>query len=236
VVSANDCYGAYDVSMVTLKRSYEDEGSVGIILMANVISDVPEIMVYKVTPSSIADLDGRVRKGDKIFSINGRSTSGMSTTDARLLMKAPGLQLELTVGRKRSSVMLEEAPVSKTTNTFSPRASGLDDSSDGDQYSHTPVEVRLVKGVTGLGFSLAGGKDSPLGDRPLTFQRIFKGGAADKTGQIKAGDQLLAAGGRNLRAMTRPDAWTYLKQLTESVESEVMLTVLPRLSSNHVTD
>lgn len=80
------------------------------------------------TPGSIADLDGRVRKGDRIISINGKSTNGMSTTEARQLMKAPGLLLELIIGRKRSTLLLEDSPASKASlNTFSSRDSVVDD-------------------------------------------------------------------------------------------------------------
>ncbi len=38
-----------------------------------------------------------------------------------------------------------------------------------------PVTVLLKKEGTGLGFSLEGGRDSPLGDRPITIKKIFTG-------------------------------------------------------------
>ena len=37
--------------------------------------------------------------------------------------------------------------------------------------------VTLLKEGAGVGFSLEGGKDSPLGDRPLVAKKIFAGKA-----------------------------------------------------------
>jgi hypothetical protein len=38
-----------------------------------------------------------------------------------------------------------------------------------------PLTIMLTKDGAGLGFSLEGGKDSPLGDKPLTIKKIFTG-------------------------------------------------------------
>ena len=37
------------------------------------------------------------------------------------------------------------------------------------------IQVKMNKGVTGVGFVIQGGKGSPKGDQPITIKRIFKG-------------------------------------------------------------
>jgi hypothetical protein len=43
--------------------------------------------VHKVIAGSLADRDGRIQKGDRVLSINGRSTKGVTHREALSILK-----------------------------------------------------------------------------------------------------------------------------------------------------
>lgn len=92
--------------------------------------------------------------------------------------------------------------------------------------AHPLITVKMYKGPNGLGISLEGGKESPLGDRPLSIKRVFKGGAADKTGQLKVGDKIMAINGFSLTNMTHLEAWNLLKTLPDG---DISLLIMPAI-------
>merc|ERR1712080_171622 len=85
-----------------------------------------------------------------------------------------------------------------------------------------PITVILKKEGTGLGFSLEGGKDSPLGDRPLTIKKIFTGGAADKNGTLKVGDEIISVNSTDCTRMSRIEAWNFMKKLNDGTANLVV--------------
>uniref|UniRef100_V5GWN1 PDZ domain-containing protein 2 n=1 Tax=Anoplophora glabripennis TaxID=217634 RepID=V5GWN1_ANOGL len=75
--------------------------------------------------------------------------------------------------------------------------------------------ISFLKDGAGLGFSIEGGKDSPLGDVPLIVKKIFTGGAADKNGQLKVGDEILFINDISFSNLSRMEAWTIMKKVPE---------------------
>ena len=75
------------------------------------------------------------------------------------------------------------------------------------------ITVVLTKEGAGLGFSLEGGKDSPLGDMPLTIKKIFTGGTAHKDGKLIVGDEVISVNGVDFTLMSRFRAWNFLKNV-----------------------
>ncbi|KAF3430481.1 hypothetical protein E2986_05986 [Frieseomelitta varia] len=208
--SLEEARGAHDVIVVLLHKE-NPSGSVGITLAGGADCEIKEITVHRVLAHSIADKDGRVQRGDRILSINGRSTQGLTHRESIAVLKQPRSEVVLVVSRARSE---EGCKLKSRTASVETIIEGFETNDAAEDTAWGPPSVVAVyKDGTGLGFSLEGGRDSPLGDRPLLIKKIFTGGAAEKTGALKAGDQLLEVNGYDVTRMSRIEAWSLMKKL-----------------------
>ncbi|XP_075717852.1 disks large homolog 1 isoform X26 [Rhinoderma darwinii] len=85
------------------------------------------------------------------------------------------------------------------------------------------MEIKLVKGPKGLGFSIAGGVGNQHipGDNSIYVTKIIEGGAAHKDGKLQIGDKLLAVNVVCLEEVSHEEAVTALKNTSDFVTLKV---------------
>lgn len=82
--------------------------------------------------------------------------------------------------------------------------------------------VRLRKGRAGLGFVIAGGVGSPLGNLPIFVKEVLVDGAAWKEGQLCRGDEILFVNGIDFRGFTQEHAISALSSIQGDIEMHVL--------------
>ncbi|XP_078403123.1 disks large homolog 3 isoform X1 [Cetorhinus maximus] len=85
------------------------------------------------------------------------------------------------------------------------------------------LEVNLLKGPKGLGFSIAGGIGNQHipGDNSIYITKIIEGGAAQKDGRLQTGDRLLAVNNISLQEVRHEEAVAALKNTSDMVYLKV---------------
>merc|ERR1719384_2643139 len=229
---------SHEIMVIVLHREFSGV-TIGITLAGGADYESKEITVHKVIAGSLADRDGRIQKGEQVLSINGRSTKGVSHREALSILKAPRAEVVLVLSRSRSVTPADRSYdlIDAATATYNfinssrpPKIleSPLDSKSLSadlkfvDVPRGPPITVTLKKEGAGLGFSLEGGKDSPYGDRPMTIKKIFTGGAADKNGILKVGDEILFVNNVDITRMTRLGAWNFMRKLNDGSQVVVV--------------
>uniref|UniRef100_A0A3P8ZDQ0 Discs, large homolog 3 (Drosophila) n=1 Tax=Esox lucius TaxID=8010 RepID=A0A3P8ZDQ0_ESOLU len=87
----------------------------------------------------------------------------------------------------------------------------------------TILEVNLLKGPKGLGFSIAGGIGNQHipGDNSIYITKIIESGAAQKDGRLQTGDRLLAVNNIILQDVRHEEAVAALKNTSDMVYLKV---------------
>ncbi|RXM35605.1 Disks large-like 3 [Acipenser ruthenus] len=85
------------------------------------------------------------------------------------------------------------------------------------------MEINLLKGPKGLGFSIAGGIGNQHipGDNSIYITKIIEAGAAQKDGRLHTGDRLLAVNNINLQDVRHEEAVAALKNTSDMVYLKV---------------
>ncbi|KAB7507926.1 Protein lap4, partial [Armadillidium nasatum] len=152
------------------------------------------IYITKLIPGGAAATDGRLQVSDIIVSVNEVSVVNVPHASAVDALKRAGNTVRLSVKRRKRPPNVQL------------------------------LEVALVKGTKGLGFSIAGGIGNQHipGDNGIYITKIMEGGAAHLDGRVNVGDKLVAVrntpnGDVNLEHVTHEDAVACLKSTSDKV-------------------
>ncbi|XP_029374414.1 disks large homolog 2 isoform X2 [Echeneis naucrates] len=87
----------------------------------------------------------------------------------------------------------------------------------------TIIEIKLIKGPKGLGFSIAGGVGNQHipGDNSIYVTKIIDGGAAQKDSRLQVGDRLLMVNNYSLEEVSHEKAVAILKNTLDVVNLKV---------------
>ncbi|KAK7175907.1 hypothetical protein R3I93_000232 [Phoxinus phoxinus] len=213
---AEETHELLDKDVRTVEFTKGPSDSLGISIAGGVgspLGDVP-IFIAMMNPSGLAAQTQKLLIGDRIVSICGNLTEGMTHNKAVSLLKNTTgiIQLQVVAG--------------DTTVTGPPpeQTAGLTASSIFHDDLGPPQckSISLERGPDGLGFSIVGGFGSPHGDLPIYVKTVFSKGAASEDGRLKRGDQIVAVNGQSLEGVTHEEAVGILKK----TKGTVTLTVL----------
>ncbi|XP_015508652.1 multiple PDZ domain protein isoform X13 [Parus major] len=207
---------------VEIKKSPAD--SLGVSIAGGVgspLGDVP-IFIAMMHPNGVAAQTQKLRVGDRIVSICGTSTEGMTHSQAvNILKNASGtIELQVVAGGEVSVItgQQQDPPMSSLSFAGLTSTGIFQDDLGPPQYK----TITLDRGPDGLGFSIVGGYGSPHGDLPIYVKTVFAKGAAAEDGRLKRGDQIIAVNGQSLEGVTHEEAVAILKR----TKGTVTLTVL----------
>ncbi|XP_062936329.1 multiple PDZ domain protein isoform X2 [Cynocephalus volans] len=207
---------------VEIKKGPTD--SLGISIAGGVgspLGDVP-IFIAMMHPNGVAAHTQKLRVGDRIVTICGTSTEGMTHTQAVNLLKNASVSIEMQVvaGGDVSVVTGHQQEPANSSLSFT----GLTSSSIFQDDLGPPQckSITLDRGPDGLGFSIVGGYGSPHGDLPIYVKTVFAKGAASEDGRLKRGDQIIAVNGQSLEGVTHEEAVAILKRTKGTVTLMVL--------------
>ncbi|XP_033713986.1 multiple PDZ domain protein isoform X6 [Tursiops truncatus] len=207
---------------VEIKKGPTD--SLGISIAGGVgspLGDVP-IFIAMMHPNGVAAQTQKLRVGDRIVTICGTSTEGMTHTQAvNFLKNASGsIEMQVVAGGDVSVVTGHQQEPASSSLSFT----GLTSSSIFHDDLGPPQckSIALDRGPDGLGFSIVGGYGSPHGDLPIYVKTVFAKGAASEDGRLKRGDQIIAVNGQSLEGVTHEEAVSILKRTKGTVTLMVL--------------
>ncbi|NWR46829.1 PDZD2 protein, partial [Regulus satrapa] len=207
-----------DTYFVVLHK--EEGAGLGFSVAGGIDLEQKSVTVHRVFSKGVASQEGTIHRGDLVLSINGKSLASsvhgdvLNTLHNTRLHKYAVIVIQKEKDKINNSSRLEISATGRKC-VGSGKDVSMEIGTDPNLDMNDVICVELLKTSAGLGFSLDGGKASIAGDKPLLVKRIFKGGAAEQSGNIETGDEILAVSGKSLIGLMHYDAWNIIKSVPE---------------------
>ncbi|NWI52063.1 PDZD2 protein, partial [Calyptomena viridis] len=207
-----------DTYFIVLNK--EEGAGLGFSVAGGIDLEQKSVTVHRVFPKGVASQEGTIRRGDLVLSINGKSLASsvhgdvLNTLHHARLYKYAVIVIQKEKDEANNSSRLETSATGRKC-VGSGKDVSMEIGTDPNLDMNDVICVELLKTSAGLGFSLDGGKASIAGDRPLLVKRVFKGGAAEQSGNIETGDEIVAVSGKSLLGLMHYDAWNIIKSVPE---------------------
>ncbi|XP_073680559.1 tyrosine-protein phosphatase non-receptor type 13 isoform X2 [Garra rufa] len=185
------------------------------------------IYVKGVIPKGAAELDGRIKKGDRVVAVNGKSLDGATHKQAVETLRDTGQVVHLLMEKGQPPKDSIHAPL--TPQGSEPQNAAVEESPPPPppkkaEYNFiTPdntFEVGLLKNTSGLGFSFSREENipgEPVGSSMVRVKKLFPGQPAAESGRIEVGDVILRVNQTPLKGLSQHEVISALRGTGQEV-------------------
>uniref|UniRef100_A0A672SNW9 Tyrosine-protein phosphatase non-receptor type 13-like n=1 Tax=Sinocyclocheilus grahami TaxID=75366 RepID=A0A672SNW9_SINGR len=187
------------------------------------------IYVKGVIPKGAAELDGRIKKGDRVVAVNGKSLEGASHKQAVEMLRDTGQLVHLLMEKGQPPKDSIHAPLTPQ-GTSEPQNAAVEEPPPPPpppkkaEYNFiTPdntFDVGLLKNTSGLGFSFSREENipgEPVGSSMVRVKKLFPGQPAAESGCIEVGDVILRVNQTSLKGLSQHEVISALRGTGQEV-------------------
>ncbi|XP_005161523.1 tyrosine-protein phosphatase non-receptor type 13 isoform X5 [Danio rerio] len=182
------------------------------------------IYVKGVIPKGAAEQDGRIKKGDRVVAVNGKSLEGATHKQAVEMLRDTGQVVHLLMERGQPPKDSIHAPLTPQGTSEPQNKTVEEPSAPEKEYNFITADntfdVALLKNTSGLGFSFSREEiipGEPLGSSMVRVKKLFPGQPAAESGRIKVGDVILRVNQTPLKGLSQHEVISALRGTGQEV-------------------